>query len=203
MLNIYIGIQVQGISKLDEFVYFCRKGEKYNEDEYSYKYTKIENVNNIIVFSCCKGQETGLYFFKNTVMNEIIVSKIDSNRLINRLKTARQDKTCHALDAEKLTEELRRAILCEPEKIPADVVTMNSTVKVFIPSMNVRKEITLVYPEEANLKQNKVSIFAPMAIGLLGYRKGDEIEWTVPKGKVKVIIEEIIYQPEASGNYEL
>ncbi|HUM88111.1 MAG TPA: hypothetical protein PKV50_01170, partial [Prolixibacteraceae bacterium] len=76
-------------------------------------------------------------------MNEIIVSKIDSNRLINRLKTARQDKTCHALDAEKLTEELRRAILCEPEKIPADVVTMNSKVKVYIPSMNVKKEITL------------------------------------------------------------
>ena len=136
-------------------------------------------------------------------MNEIIVNKLDSSRLMNRLKLARVNKSCQASDAEKLTQELNRAKLCDPKKIPGDVVTMNSIVRIYIPSMNSRKEIKLVYPEDANLKENKISIFAPIAIALLGYRKGDEVDWILPGGNKKILIEEILFQPEASGNYDL
>ncbi|SRR5574344_3093253 len=136
-------------------------------------------------------------------MNEIIVNKLDSSRLMNRLKLARVNKSCQATDAEKLTQELNRAKLCDPKKIPGDVVTMNSIVRIYIPSMNSRKEIKLVYPEDANLKENKISIFAPIAIALLGYRKGDEVDWILPGGNKKILIEEILFQPEASGNYDL
>ncbi len=136
-------------------------------------------------------------------MNEIIVNKLDSSRLMSRLKLARVNKSCQASDAEKLTQELNRAKLCDPKKIPGDVVTMNSIVRIYIPSMNSRKEIKLVYPEDANLKENKISIFAPIAIALLGYRKGDEVDWTLPGGNKKILIEEILFQPEASGNYDL
>ena len=97
-------------------------------------------------------------------MNEIIVNKLDSSRLMSRLKLARVNKSCQASDAEKLTQELNRAKLCDPKKIPGDVVTMNSIVRIYIPSMNSRKEIKLVYPEDANLKENKISIFAPIAL---------------------------------------
>ena len=136
-------------------------------------------------------------------MNEIIVNKLDSSRLMSRLKLARVNKSCQASDAEKLTQELNRAKLCDPKKIPGDVVTMNSIVRIYIPSMNSRKEIKLVYPEDANLKENKISIFAPIAIALLGYRKGDEVDWILPGGNKKILIEEILFQPEASGNYDL
>ncbi len=136
-------------------------------------------------------------------MNEIVLSKVDSGRLINTLKMARQNRTCHVNDAERLMKELERAKITDPESIPGDVVTMNSLVRIYIPSMNSTREIKIVYPENANLKENKISIFAPMATALLGYRKGDEVEWNMPAGKVSIIIEEILYQPEAAGDFEL
>jgi len=38
---------------------------------------------------------------------------------------------------------------------------------------------------------------------MLGYRVGDVIEWDVPKGKRRLKVEEILYQPEAAGDYDL
>jgi len=40
-------------------------------------------------------------------------------------------------------------------------------------------------------------------MALLGYRKGDMIEWPVPSGVKKITVDEIIYQPEAAGDYHL
>ncbi|HOC60763.1 MAG: GreA/GreB family elongation factor [Syntrophaceae bacterium] len=51
--------------------------------------------------------------------------------------------------------------------------------------------------------KDKVTILAPMGIALLGYRKGDMIEWKVPSDVKKIRGDEIIYQPEASGDYHL
>ena len=52
-------------------------------------------------------------------------------------------------------------------------------------------------------KENKISIFSPVATALIGYRVGDIIEWIVPAGLTKIKIDEIVYQPEASGDYNL
>ncbi len=136
-------------------------------------------------------------------MNEIIVSKVDSTRLMSSLKMAKFNKTCHVNEADKLMKELSRAKLTDPESIPGDVVTMNSLVRIFIPSMKIRREIKIVYPEDANLKENKISILAPMATALLGYRKGNEVQWKMPAGDVSIFIEDILYQPEAAGDFDL
>jgi len=42
-----------------------------------------------------------------------------------------------------------------------------------------------------------------VATALIGYKVSDEIEWVVPSGMTRIRIEEIIYQPEAEGNYDL
>jgi regulator of nucleoside diphosphate kinase len=38
---------------------------------------------------------------------------------------------------------------------------------------------------------------------MLGYRVGDVFEWEVPAGMRRLKVEKILYQPEASGNYDL
>ncbi|HPU56990.1 MAG TPA: hypothetical protein PLH97_12060 [Verrucomicrobiota bacterium] len=38
---------------------------------------------------------------------------------------------------------------------------------------------------------------------MLGQRVGDEFEWQVPAGPVRLRVEEVLYQPEASGRYDL
>jgi regulator of nucleoside diphosphate kinase len=91
----------------------------------------------------------------------------------------------------------------EPEAIPSNVVTMNSIVKLSFLNDNKQLQFQIVYPGEANIKENKISIFSPIATALIGYRVGDEIEWIVPAGLTKIRIDEIIYQPEAAGHFDL
>ena len=63
--------------------------------------------------------------------------------------------------------------------------------------------VKIVYPQDANLKENKISIFSPIATALIGYKIGDEIEWIVPGGMTKIKIVDLIYQPEAAGDFDL
>ncbi len=136
-------------------------------------------------------------------MNQIIINKLDYLRIKRWINDAKITKSVSNSDAENLLNELRKAEIIEPEKIPSNVVTMNSIVKVTF--LNNDKNITLqlVYPNQANLKEKKISIFSPVATALIGYTVGDEIDWIVPAGLTKIRIDEIIYQPEAAGDFNL
>ncbi|MGZ5210441.1 MAG: GreA/GreB family elongation factor, partial [Kaistella sp.] len=61
----------------------------------------------------------------------------------------------------------------------------------------------IVYPAQADFKNGKVSIFSPVASALIGYGIKDEIDWIVPSGMTKIIIDDIVYQPEAAGDFDL
>jgi regulator of nucleoside diphosphate kinase len=136
-------------------------------------------------------------------MGKIIINKLDYIRIKQWISNAKQTKSVSNAEAEKLLIELENAKITEPEKIPSNVVTMNSVVKLTF--LNNQKQVCfqLVYPNEANLQENKISIFSPVATALIGYSVGDIIEWIVPAGLTKIRIDEIIYQPEASGDYHL
>lgn len=136
-------------------------------------------------------------------MSNIIVNKLDYLRIQKRINEARQKKTIEASEAEKLLNELNTAVLLEPQEIPNDVVTMNSIVSISFSEIGRNQEFKIVYPDEANFKEKKVSIFSPIATALLGFRVGDLIEWMLPGGMTKIRIDRIIYQPEAAGDYTL
>lgn len=104
---------------------------------------------------------------------------------------------------ESLQNELERAHIVEPAAVPHDVVTMNSHVRLKDLDTNDEKVWTLVFPSEANLAEQKISILAPIGTAILGYGAGDAVEWHVPGGIRKLRIEEILYQPEAAGHYSL
>lgn len=132
-------------------------------------------------------------------MKQIIITSVDSQRLQSRIKES-QTRSESIL---KLNEEIERAKIVEPQKVPKDVITMHSRVKIHNMDINKSMEVQLVYPEEADMKQQKVSVFAPIGTALLGFRKGDVIEWEVPKGKTMIKIDDIVYQPEAEGDFNL
>jgi regulator of nucleoside diphosphate kinase len=58
---------------------------------------------------------------------------------------------------------------------------------------------TLVYPQDADVSRQRLSVFAPVGTALLGYRQGDVIEWTVPAGLRRLKVEEVLSQPEYAG----
>lgn len=136
-------------------------------------------------------------------MHRIIMNKLDYTRILKSIEDAKSLKTINAAEAEKLLKELDSARIVEPHEVPADIVTMNSIVKISFLKTNKEVKFQIVYPDQANIKENKISIFSPIATALIGYKVSDEIEWIVPSGLTKIRIDEIIYQPEASGDYNL
>ncbi len=136
-------------------------------------------------------------------MSRIILSKIDFSRIHKSIHDARQMNTIGKNEAENLLNELISAKVVSPDEIPADVVTMNSIVKISFMNTNKTLQLQIVYPDRANMKENKISIFSPVATALIGYRVADEIEWIIPSGLTKLRIDEIIYQPEAAGDFDL
>jgi regulator of nucleoside diphosphate kinase len=104
---------------------------------------------------------------------------------------------------DRLDGELERAEVVNPIDIPKDVVTMRSTVR--LKDLDNGKEMvySLVFPNEADIDEGKISVLAPVGTAMIGYRVGDVIEWEVPSGLRRLKVEEIIYQPEASGDYHL
>jgi len=97
----------------------------------------------------------------------------------------------------KLAKELERAKPVSPGRIPRNVVTMNSQVRVLDIESNSEATYTIVFPAQANIAENKISILAPLGTALLGYRVGDIVEWEVPSGLKHYKIQEVLYQPEA------
>jgi regulator of nucleoside diphosphate kinase len=136
-------------------------------------------------------------------MNRIIMNRIDYSRILTCINNARNQKSINAKEAESLMNELNSAQIVDPQDVPVDIVTMNSIVKVSFLDTKKVIQFQIVYPDQANIKENKISIFSPVATALIGYKVGDEIEWIVPSGMTKIRIDEILYQPEASGDYNL
>jgi regulator of nucleoside diphosphate kinase len=104
---------------------------------------------------------------------------------------------------EKLQSELDRANIVPSLLVGHDVVTMNSRVKLKDIDTQETMEYEVVFPQEANLERNKLSILAPVGTALLGYRIGDKIRWEVPAGVRTLEIVQILYQPEAAGEHDL
>jgi len=136
-------------------------------------------------------------------MSNIILNRLDFQRIQKNISDARLSKSISAAEAERLINELNSAKVVEPTEIPDDVVTMNSVVKITFVNTNKQLKLAIVYPGQADIKENKISIFSPVATALIGYRAGDLIDWVVPAGTTKIRIDEIVYQPEASGDYDL
>ena len=136
-------------------------------------------------------------------MNKLIINSLDYSRIKKCISDAKQFKSINEAEAAKLMSELNSAKIVKPESIPSDVVTINSIVKLSFLNNNKQVQFQIVYPENANLKENKISIFSPIATALIGYKITDEIEWIVPAGLTKMRIDDIIYQPEAAGDYNL
>ena len=101
---------------------------------------------------------------------------------------------------EQLESELLRANVVPREKIPQDVVTMNSRVIFENESTGERREVTLVYPGSADIDAGRISILVPIGTALLGLRVGQSIDWEPPGGqKQRYRIVDVPYQPEAAG----
>lgn len=82
----------------------------------------------------------------------------------------------------KLRQELDSAKVVDEDELPDDVVRIDSLVEIKEEGSGRIYKFQIVFPAEANMKMNRISVFAPIGIALLGYRAGATVEWEMPGG---------------------
>lgn len=99
---------------------------------------------------------------------------------------------------ESLEELLRNSERVDPEKVPADLVTMYSQVRLLDTASLARRTFTLGDPCSANPADGLVSVLSPLGLALLGLRAGALAQWRDPQGNCRsAAVEEIVFQQEA------
>lgn len=93
--------------------------------------------------------------------------------------------------ANDLREELDRATLLEPGRMPARVVTMNSRARFRNEDSGQEYTVELVYPHEAGSHPGALSILTPAGAALLGLNTGDAIEWPMAGRTVRLRLIEV------------
>lgn len=133
----------------------------------------------------------------------ICITEFDLERLRKLITDAQRTKYRGSDYLTRLRTELDRAKVVKTPEVTGDVVTMNSTVSMVDLETGKEEVYTLVFPEDADAGQGKISILAPIGTAMLGYEVGDVFEWEVPGGRRRLQVKKVLYQPEAAGDYHL
>lgn len=133
----------------------------------------------------------------------IYMTEFDVKRLRELIRDSDSAEYRGSAYIDHLRGELNRAKIVLPQEIPADVITMNSRAILQDADSGDEMMLTLVFPQDADVLQDKISVLAPIGTAILGYREGDTIEWEVPDGTRRLVVKKIVYQPEASGDMDL
>ena len=103
----------------------------------------------------------------------------------------------------RLEEELEFAEVVPPKEIRPDVITMRSKVRLKDLDTGDKVEYSLVFPTEADSSEGKISILAPLGTAILGYKRGDTVEFQAPARLRRLKVLDVLYQPESNGDYNL
>lgn len=115
--------------------------------------------------------------------NPVILLKNDFEILNGYVKNLQGMQVNEKENFRKLYDEIRKAQIVNEENFPNDVVRLDSTV--VIKDLQTKRDmmITVVLPQNADIKQKKVSVLAPLGTALIGFRKGQKVSWEVPSGR--------------------
>lgn len=135
------------------------------------------------------------------LMQHIVMTKFDHHRLRGLVQVLRERSIVNPWNLEALELELRRAEVVSPERVPGDVVTMNSRVLLHDLATGARVSLKLVFPGARADQEDCVPVLSPLGIALLGCRVGHVLHWDTEAGVQRLSIESVKYQPEAAGDF--
>lgn len=91
----------------------------------------------------------------------------------------------------KLKLAIAEAKIVDTSRLSTDTVQILSKVEMTNIATKAKMTYTIVSESEANLKEGKISIKTPIAQGLLNKKVGDEVEIKIPRGTLKLRIDNI------------
>src|SRR5205085_1430113 len=123
---------------------------------------------------------------------DIIITEKDFDRLQGVVDSPRYRAT-HAMLLTALKNELQRGKVVAAGEVPKRVVTMHSQVRIRDLRTDDSETYTLVYPEEADINEGKLSVLAPLGTALLGTRVGHVVKFDAPAGQRQLRVDKILY----------
>ena len=91
----------------------------------------------------------------------------------------------------KLKITISEAKIVDVSRLSGDVVQILSKVELTNMATQAKMVYTIVSESEANLREGKLSIKTPIAQGLLNKKAGDIVEIAIPRGTIKLRIDNI------------
>ncbi|WP_336513816.1 GreA/GreB family elongation factor [Pollutibacter soli] len=119
----------------------------------------------------------------DTVKTKLLLKRFDYELLMKYIYERLTPFSDDYRNATQLYEELMEAEIAEEDDaIHNDVVQLNSNVTVEDQKSGKQMKFKIVLPSQANVGQGRLSIFSPLGIALMGYRKGQLVTWKMPSG---------------------
>ena len=91
----------------------------------------------------------------------------------------------------RLKIAISEAKIIDISRLSGDAVQILSKVEMTNLGNNAKMAYTIVSENEANLAEGKISIKTPIAQGLLNKKVGDEVEIKIPRGTIRLRIDNI------------
>lgn len=130
----------------------------------------------------------------------IVVTQADYVRLAQMVQSLRYTNDLEIRKCvEQIQDYLNDAHVVADDDVPQNVVTMGSRVKFVDVDTRKNTAYTVVWPEEANMDESKVSVLAPIGLALLGCQVEDEVNCHTPARLRRLKITDVLYQPEAAA----
>ena len=89
----------------------------------------------------------------------------------------------------KLKATIAEAKIVDTSRLTTDSVQILTKVEMTNLTTKAKMAYTIVSENEADLRAGKISIQTPIAQGLLGKKVGDEVEIKIPRGTIKLRID--------------
>lgn len=131
-------------------------------------------------------------------MMRTLMTDADIVRVADRLEEWRRWPGDDRDSVDRLQRKVNGAAVVGSDDIPADVVTLNSRVRVTDLADAGDATYTLVAGPQGSTP-SAISVMSPMGVALLGGRPGDEIGLWLESGPKRLRIEDVLYQPEAAA----
>ncbi len=140
-----------------------------------------------------------LAYLKGTKRREIIAA-IEEARAHGDLSenaeyhAAKEDQAHNEGRIALLEDKLARAQVIDPASIVSDKVLFGATVTLLDVESDAERVYQIVGVDEADIKQNKISVTSPIARALIGHEEGDEVRFRAPGGEREYEIVAVEYR---------
>jgi regulator of nucleoside diphosphate kinase len=186
-------------------IFFFAGEDAFKNGLSSYQYKLIENriqdfcnSGKITLFTTSDKERTngGKYARKH----KLKITESDSRRLTTLVLNSRTDGSSSEEKLNQLQRLLEKAEIVAPESIPANIVTMNSKLRLKDCKNGDDIVISLVFPNDATVDKDfedmKVSVLSPIGLSVFAREVGETVS-------EEIRVQEILFQPEAMGRFDL